>query len=276
MMDTRIKTTDATSTEATSQPEQPTVVLPENIPSEHTFVLKGKFNGYEGEWHLALTDDASYLYANSSTCYVIPRDEAWDRLFGFMGNITIKVAGQSEMFQIVKRVDAEIFKKWKGPPSLRHLESSSTGPFVFIIICGLIKIMQAMSVAAEPSIGSSAQNLNYFELAMGCLFIGYGSFRQLCKPKRYMFLIDAMLYLIFAISIFLDIANGSSPWWGLLAASILLGCQGQLRDFFRFKILRGENHCYEPLERNTAKAEANVSDATTGNQFRENFKKLSS
>ena len=48
MMDTRIKTTDATSTEATSQPEQPTVVLPENIPSEHTFVLKGKFNGYEG------------------------------------------------------------------------------------------------------------------------------------------------------------------------------------------------------------------------------------
>ena len=52
-MDTRIKATDATSTEATSQPEQPTVVLPENIPSEHTFVLKGKFNGYEGEWHLA-------------------------------------------------------------------------------------------------------------------------------------------------------------------------------------------------------------------------------
>ena len=133
-----------------------------------------------------------------------------------------------------------------------------------------------MSVAAEPSIGRSAQNLNYFELAMGCLFIDYGSFRQLCKPKRYMFLIDAMLYLIFAISIFLDIANGSSPWWGLLAASILLVCQGQLRDFFRFKILRVENHCYEPLERNTAKAEANVSDATTGNQFRENFKKLSS
>tara|TARA_B100000700_G_scaffold294744_1_gene357021 strand:- start:454 stop:1305 length:852 start_codon:yes stop_codon:yes gene_type:complete len=104
-----------------TQAEQPTIVLPESIPAEHTFILKGKFDGYEGDWHLALTDDAAYLYANPSKCYMVPRNEAWDRLHIFMGNITIQVAGQSEAFQIVRKVNSEFFKKWKGSPSLRHL-----------------------------------------------------------------------------------------------------------------------------------------------------------
>ena len=101
----------ASPTELTPHAEQPIVVLPENIPTEHTFFLNGKFDGYKGDWHLALTDDAAYLYANPSKCYMVPRNEAWDRLHIFMGNITIQVAGQSEAFQIVRKVNSEFFKK---------------------------------------------------------------------------------------------------------------------------------------------------------------------
>ena len=79
----------ASPTELNSQVEHLTVALPEDIPAEHTFLLKGRFDGYKGDWHLALTDDAAYLYANPSKCYMIPRDKAWGKVSRDLLTITL-------------------------------------------------------------------------------------------------------------------------------------------------------------------------------------------
>ena len=56
----------------------------------------------------------------------------------------------------------------------------------------------------------------------------------------------------------------------------LMGAQTNLRNYFRFKTLRGDEYCYESLDRNTTKTSSDISEATSENQFRERFKGLSS
>ena len=269
----------ASPTELTPQAEQPIVVLPDNIPTEHTFFLKGKFDGYKGDWHLALTDDAAYLYANPSKCYMIPRDKAWGKV-GMMGTfVTFTVNGQSaslEQKADSNNPDKRIIKTWVGPPSFDDLQQKLGGHSFFVFLLAMLFLIEAIPVAADPENGIPAKSLNYFYLTAGCLLIAGVSFRRLSQPRRFLFLVDAIFDISWAIYFFLIIYDGESRWWALVIAFNLMAAQTNLRSYFRFKILRGENHFYEPLERNTAKTEDNVPNATTGNQFRENFKKLSS
>jgi len=271
----------ATPTVGTSQAEQPTVVLPENIPAEHTFLLKGKFDGFKGDWHLALTDDAAYLYANPSKCFMISRGGAWGKVSRDLLTITLTANGETQGFSFVdtasssKKNDVRIIDAWVGPPSFEDLKKKLGGASIFLFSLGVLCVLSALPVPADPANQISAAPLDYFGIIIGSLLIFGASLRQF-KPSRYIFLSDAILFLIYAVSEFINIANGSSRWFVLFAGFLLLLCQHNLRHFFRFKTLRGDEYRYEPLEHNTTKTSDDVSEATSGNQFRERFKGLSS
>ena len=162
----------ATPTVGTSQAEQPTVVLPESIPAEHTFLLKGKFDGYKGDWHLALTDDAAYLYANPSKVYTIPRTEAWGQV-GKLGTLlTFTVNGQSGSFEekaSSNNPDKRIIKTWVGPPSFDNLQQELSGHSFFAFLLAMWLLISAIPVAADPANGTPAKSLNYVCLIVGCL-----------------------------------------------------------------------------------------------------------
>jgi len=261
------------------QADQPTTVLPESIPAEHTFLLKGKFDGYKGDWHLALTDDAAYLYANHSKCYMIPRAEAWGKV-GKLGTLlTFTVNGQSVSFEekaSSNNPDKRIIKTWVGPPSFDNLQQKLSGHSFFAFLLAMVLLISAIPVAADPANGTPAKSLNYVCLIVGCLLIGGVSFRRLSQPRRFLFVVDAVFDISWAIYFFLIICNGESLWWAGGIALNLMGAQTNLRNYFRFKTLRSDEYCYEPLERNTTKTSSDISEATSENQFRERFKELSS
>ena len=269
----------ASPTELKSQTENLTVALPEDIPAEHTFFLKGRFDGYEGDWHLALTDDAAYLYANPSKCYMIPRDKAWGKIGKLGPLITFEVNGESGSFEErtgLNNPDKRIIKTWVGAPSFDDLQQKLNGHSFFVFLLAMLFFLEAIPVAADPDNGNPAKPFSYFNLIVGCLLICGVSFRQLSQPRRLLFLVDAVFDISWAIYFFLIINNGESRWWALVIAVNLMAAQTNLRNYFRFKILRGENYRYEPLERNATETKDNVPEAATGNQFRESFKKLSS
>ena len=271
----------ASPNEGTSKAEQPKVALPENIPAEHIFLLKGKFDGYKGEWHLALTDDAAYLYVDPSKCFMISRGGAWGKVSRDLLTITLTANGETKAFSFVeppsgsKKHDIRIIDAWVGPPSFDDLKKKLGGASIFLFSLGVLFVLFALPVPADPANQIPAAPLNYFGIIIGSLLIFGSSLRQF-KPSRYIFFSDAMLFLIYAVSEFINIANGRSRWFVLFAGFLLLLCQHNLRNFFRFKTLRGDDYCYEPLERNTMKTSDDASEVTSGNQFRERFKGLSS
>jgi len=255
-----------TPTELTSQTEQPTVVLPKNIPTEHTFLLKGKFDGYKGDWHLALTDDAAYLYVNPSKCFTIARDGAWGKIMRSGAIVTLTVNGKSHTFTFAgtatssKQPDKRIIDAWLGPPSFEDLKKKlgGVGGSIFLFVLGVLIVLSSLPVAADSANQISAAPLDYVGIITGSLLICGSSLRQI-KPGRYIFFSDAVVFLMFAISEFIFIANGSSRWFFLFAGFLLLICLHNLRNYFRFKTLRGDEYCYEPLERNTTKTSSGIS-----------------
>ena len=264
-----------------NQVEQPTVVLPENIQAEHTFLLKGKFDGYKGDWHLALTDDAAYLYANPSKCFTISRDGAWGKVSRDLTGISLTANGTTNAFTFAesatssKKHDKRVIDAWLGPPSFEDLKKKLGGASIFLFVLGVLCVLSALPVAADPANQISATPLDYFGIIIGSLLICGSSLRQF-KPSRYIFFSDAILFLIYAVSQFINIANGSSRWLVLFAGFLLLLCQHNLRNYFRFKTLRGDEYCYEPLEGDKPTTSDDVSEETSENQFRESFKGLSS
>ena len=126
------------------QAERPTVVLPENIQAEHTFLLKGKFDGYKGDWHLALTDDAAYLYANPSKCFTISRDGAWGKVSRDLTGISLTANGTTNAFTFAesatssKKHDKRIIDAWLGPPSFEDLKKKLGGASIFLFVLGVL------------------------------------------------------------------------------------------------------------------------------------------
>jgi len=256
----------ATPIELTSQTEQPTVVLPENIPTEHTFLLKGRFDGYKKDKYLALTDDAAYLYVNPSNCFRFARDGAWGKIVRVGASVTLTPNGKSHTFTFAgtatssKQPDKRIIDAWLGPPSFEDLKKKlgGVGGSIVLFVWGVLIVLFSLPMAADPANQISAAPLDYVGIITGSFLICGSSLRQI-KPGRYIFFIDAVVFLMIAISQFINIANGSSRWFFLFAGFLLLICLHNLRNYFRFKTLRGDEYCYEPLERNTTKTSSGIS-----------------
>ena len=194
--------------------------------------------GAKGTWILTLQPDWMILEPEreAGASIKVSREDIPDRVLlkdPAIGGPYLQVkAPRAVGFRISKRV-SKAYAAWRGPTTKGELRAALKGLTYCAIPVGALWLFASLPVPADVDAGVSAVPADVLGLALGAGLVTLGILR-LFVMTRWLFIVDAVWWTVFAGYMIAGILSGDSPWWGIMTVFAVVFVVAQIQAFRRF------------------------------------------
>ena len=195
-------------------------------------------SGRKGVWRLSLDAAALTLAAvEGDESFHISRTDAEDKttlrdLRFTKPFLVVSIPKKKVMFQL-ERAQAASFKEWLGPPTIRGLKAALRPRIWFFLPVGIVIALSSIPLPADPVAELEAVPFNPISAFLGVSLIVLSILTRLW-PRRVLFFLEGVWFLLAILNTTVDIFRGDSTWWAILVILLILAVKGSFSEYKRF------------------------------------------
>jgi hypothetical protein len=209
-----------------------------HVPATEPILLNA-VSGLKGEWKAFLSEDRLKLEsADGNHVVEIPNSEADEKLQLTESSIFPPFLLLFEPKRTAFKLDPDQLsrlKEWFGPPTPARLRRVLKPRFSFCIAIGILYLVLSIPLSGDPVAGMDPIPFDPIGAFLGVSLLALALLAKF-RPSRILLLLDAIWFLLLAVSVGFGIYSGNSPWWLLLGAVLIWSAFDAYRDFQRLKI----------------------------------------
>ncbi|MHC4338312.1 MAG: hypothetical protein ACYSTG_10285 [Planctomycetota bacterium] len=208
--------------------------MSDDITSFEVSVRTGKRKGL---WNLSFEPDVLTLTsADGGESHQITKSEAAEKIEAPAplsgGKALAAHIPKREMFWLEPE-QMDVVKQWLGPPGLPELKVALKRRFKWCLPIGIFFVLTSLPLPANPEAGVEAVPFDVIGAVLGITLIGLSLAMRLW-PRRELFLIDSLWFMVLSAKVVYDIVAGSSWLWCIFVAWIVLMVLGGVNQYRRF------------------------------------------
>lgn len=203
----------------------------------YTFEVTAK-SGRKGTWNISLNArDLMLTAVDRDESFQILRVDAEEKIelreSSFTAPLLIVSIPKKKVVLKLEHKQAELLKKWLGPPTIRGLKVALRQRLRWCLPIGIFFVIASIPLPADPEAGIQAVPFDAVSAFLGSSLILLSILTRLW-PRRILFLLDGVWFSLLALDVAVDIYQGDSPWWAILIFFLILGAKEGFRKYRHF------------------------------------------